>query len=210
MGIPDITTGGESQEQAAGVVKIFPLIKMPLVCLLQEVFHLFTLIPLKHKHILLMHYRVVRQEGYCRFCRLDYGIVCGTVTPERRRKRDIPSDRDITTLRQDDTVTYAYMRIGFIYFNLLFQGFSFTVIYSGNDNEFISLVRMTGLKRPCTRLTPRKEANIPIRKNVIAVTPDHILPIINASRITMPVQTRNTPMNIPLIPNTVRGISRFL
>ena len=157
-----------------------------------------------------MHYRVVRQKGYRRLCRLDYGIVCGTVTPERRRKRDIPSDRDITTLRQDDTVTYAYMRIGLIYFNLLFQGFSFTVIYSGNDNELRSLVRMTGLKRPCTRLTPRKEANIPVRKNVIAVTPDQMLPTMSASRITMPVHIRNTPMNIPLIPNTVRGISRFL
>ena len=69
---------------------------------------------------------------------------------------------------------------------------------------------MTGLNRLCTRLTPRNEANIPERKNVIAVTPDQMLPTMSDSRITMPVQIRNTPMNIPLIPNTVRGISRFL
>lgn len=81
-----------------GMIKVFPLIKMPLVCLLQEAFDLFTLIPLEHKNILLMNYRVVRQKGYRRLCRLDYGIVCGTVTSECRWKRDLPSDRNISTL----------------------------------------------------------------------------------------------------------------
>ena len=86
------------------MVQILPSVKMLLISLLQKAGDLLRLIPLPHKHILLMHDGIVRQQLNGRRERPHQRIVLLFIAAESRRQLKLPAHANVTSLGQDDPV----------------------------------------------------------------------------------------------------------